>query len=129
MRVHNSMHMSAAAAEEFQRLSVLKLGHTPKYGWDFPEEIFRKDPGNALRAFPGIPLESTAGNLPNPYSLRHLTPPEHFLNSLPLSAAGHVSFFRSGREGLSELVVEFPAVLTQFEGIYEKQRRQQVKRA
>ena len=36
----------------------------PQYGWDFPEEIpekFRKDPGNALRAFPGIPLESTAG--------------------------------------------------------------------
>ena len=24
-------------------------------------EKFRKDPGNALRAFPGIPLESTAG--------------------------------------------------------------------
>ena len=37
---------------------------TRQYGWDFPEEIpeeFRKDPGNALRAFPGIPLESTAG--------------------------------------------------------------------
>ena len=36
----------------------------PQYGWDFPErtpEKFRKDPGNALRAFPGIPLESTAG--------------------------------------------------------------------
>ena len=34
-----------------------------RYGWDFPEEIpekFRKDPGNALRAFPGILLESTA---------------------------------------------------------------------
>ena len=34
------------------------------YGWDFPEEIpekFRKDPGNALRAFPGIIFESTAG--------------------------------------------------------------------
>ena len=30
----------------------------------FPEEIpekFMKDPGNALRAFPGIPFESTAG--------------------------------------------------------------------
>ena len=36
----------------------------PQYGWDFPEELpekFRKDPGNALRAFPGIPLDSTAG--------------------------------------------------------------------
>ena len=36
----------------------------PQYRRDFPEEIpekFRKDPGSALRAFPGIPLESTAG--------------------------------------------------------------------
>ena len=37
----------------------------PEYRWDFPEEIpekFWKDPGNALRlrAFPGIPIESTA---------------------------------------------------------------------
>ena len=40
------------------------VGPYPQYGWDFPEEIpeeFRKDPGNALRAFPGIPLTSTAG--------------------------------------------------------------------
>ena len=40
------------------------LGPYPQYGWDFPEKIpekFRKDPGNALRAFPGISLESTAG--------------------------------------------------------------------
>ena len=39
-------------------------GPYPQYGWDFPEEIpekIRKDPGNALRAFPGISLESTAG--------------------------------------------------------------------
>ena len=35
----------------------LLMGHTPQHGWDFPEEIpeeFRKDPGNALRAFPEI---------------------------------------------------------------------------
>ena len=40
----------------------------PHYGWDFPKENpekFRKDPGNALRTFPGIPLESTAG-IPQP---------------------------------------------------------------
>ena len=39
-------------------------GSYPQYGWDFPEEIpekFRKEPGNALRAFPGISLESTTG--------------------------------------------------------------------
>ena len=47
--------------------SVLKFGGPyPQYGWDFPEEIpeeFRKDPGNGLRAFPGIPLTS-----PKPYN-------------------------------------------------------------
>ena len=34
-------------------------GRLLKHSWDFPEEIpekFRKDPGNTLRAFPGIPL-------------------------------------------------------------------------
>ena len=44
---------------------IIKFGGPcPQYGWDFLEEIpekFRKDPGNALRAFPGISLESTAG--------------------------------------------------------------------
>ena len=43
---------------------MLGFGPYPQYGWDFPEEIpekFRKDPENALRVFPGIPLESTAG--------------------------------------------------------------------
>ena len=45
-------------------LDSLFSGPHPQYGWDFPEEIpekFRKDHGNALRAFPRIPLESTAG--------------------------------------------------------------------
>ena len=45
-------------------LSSTLFGLHPQYGWDSPEEIpekFRKDPGNALRAFPGILLESTAG--------------------------------------------------------------------
>ena len=38
--------------------------------------------------------------------------PEHFQNSLPPSTAGDASFFRSGSgEGLSEPVMEFPAVL------------------
>ena len=38
-------------------------GPYPQYGWDFPGEIpeNRKDPGNALGAFPAISLESTAG--------------------------------------------------------------------
>ena len=75
----------------------------------------RKDTGNALRAFPGIPLKSTAGIPPKPYNSRHLKPPEHFQNSLPLSTAGDASFFRSGcGEGLSELPTEFPAALRVF---------------
>ena len=86
----------------------------PQYGWNLPEEIpenFRKDSGNALRAFPGIPLESTAGT-PKPYNSRHLKPPEHFQNCLPPSTSRGASFFRSGSgEGLSELVMEFLAVL------------------
>ena len=38
-------------------------GPYPQYGWDFPGEVpeNRKDPGNALRAFPATSLESTAG--------------------------------------------------------------------
>ena len=89
----------------------------PPVCWDFPEEIpeeFRKDPGNALRAFPGIRLKSTAG-IPKPYNSRHLRLPEHFQNSLPPSTAGDASFFRIGSgEGLSEPLMEFPAVLGVF---------------
>ena len=45
---------------------------------------------------------------PKPYKCRHLKSK----NCLPLSAAGDASFFRSGSgEGLSELLMEFPAVL------------------
>ena len=48
---------------------------------------------------------------PKPYNSRHLRLPEHFQNSLPPSTAGGASFFRSGSgEGLSEPVMEFPAV-------------------
>ena len=45
-------------------LHIVCLDHTPStagtFRKKFPEK-FQKDPGNALRAFPGIPLESTAG--------------------------------------------------------------------
>ena len=50
--------------EEVREMCEAANGPYPQYGWDFPKENpekFRKDPGNALRAFPGIPLESTAG--------------------------------------------------------------------
>ena len=36
------------------------LGHTPSTAGTFRKK-FWKDTGNALRAFPGIPVESTAG--------------------------------------------------------------------
>ena len=94
------------------------VGPYPQYGWDFPEEIpekFRKDPGNALRAFPGILVESTAGMPQTPDNSRHLRLPEPFQNYLPPSTAGGASFFRNGSgEGLPEPVMEFPAVLGVF---------------
>ena len=55
-----------------------------------------------------------SGKIPErPYNSRHLKAPEHFQNSPPPpSMAGDASFFRSGSgEGLSEPVMEFPAVL------------------
>ena len=52
---------------------------------------------------------------PKPYNSRHLRLPEHFQNSLPPIRMGTPLFFRSGsREGLSELVMEFLAVLRVF---------------
>ena len=52
---------------------------------------------------------------PKPYNSRHLKAPEHFQNYLPPSTAGDASLFRSGSgEGLSEPVMEFPAVLGAF---------------
>ena len=52
---------------------------------------------------------------PKPYNSRHLRLPERLQNSLPPSTAGDASFFRIGSgEGLSEPVMEFPAVLGVF---------------
>ena len=61
------------------------FGPHPQYGWDFPEEIpekFRKDPGNALRAFPGIPLKSTAG-IPQALQFKAFEGSRAFQKSLP----------------------------------------------
>ena len=89
----------------------------PQYSWDFPEEIlekFRKDPETLSERFLAFPSGVRLGSL-KPYNSRHLRLPEHFQNSLPPSMAGDSSFFRSGSgEGLSELVMEFPAVLGVF---------------
>ena len=46
---------------------LMFLGHTLSSSGTFQTpEKFRKAPGNALKAFPGIPLESTAGIPPDP---------------------------------------------------------------
>ena len=52
---------------------------------------------------------------PKPRNSRHPRLPEHPQNSFPPSTAGGASFFRSGSgEGLSEVVMEFPAALRAF---------------
>ena len=84
-----------------------QYGTYPQYSWDFPEEIpelfFWKDLRNALRVFPGIPLESTAG-IPQTHNSRRLRLPEHVQNSLVFVQKRFI-------RGLSDLVMEFPAVL------------------
>ena len=71
---------------------------------------FRKDPRNALRAFPGIPLKSTAG-IPQALEYKAFEASRAFPEFSPLSTAGDASFFRSGSgQGPTELVMEFPAV-------------------
>ena len=65
--------------------TLVTMGCTPKYGWDFPEEIpekFQKDLGNAFRALPGIPSRVGLGS-PKPYNSRHLRLPEYFQNCPP----------------------------------------------
>ena len=61
----NSLSSLPGARGGPQKLAELgvgktRVGHTPSTAGTFRKK-FRKDPGNALRAFPGIPLESTAG--------------------------------------------------------------------
>ena len=86
--------------------SMAFVGHTLSTAGTFRRKFqkkFRKDPGNALRAFPGsFPSRVRLGS-PKPYNSRHLKAPGRFQNSLPPSTAGDASFFRSGSgEGLSE---------------------------
>ena len=84
-------------------------GPYPQYGWDFPEEIPEKS-GETMETLSERFLE-----FPSPYNSRHLKLPERFQTSLPPSTARDASFSRIGSgEGLSELVMEFPAVLGVF---------------
>ena len=93
------------------------VGHTPSAAGTFRKK-FRKisgeTPETLSERFLEIPSRVRLGS-PKPYNSRHLKAPEHFQDSLPPSTAGDASFFRSGSgKGLSELVMEFPAVLGAF---------------
>ena len=99
------------------------IGPYPQYGWDLPEEIpeeFRKDPGNALRAFPEFPSTVRLGS-PKPYEIKafevcrrvpELSPPQYGWGRLffqnwcwrgPLRAAhGIPSSTEAQSEGISE---------------------------
>ena len=92
-------------------------GHTPSTAGTFRKK-FRKNSGKTPETlserFLEFPSRVRLG-CPKPYNSRHLRLPERFQNSLPPSTAGDASFFRIGSgEGLSELVMEFPAVLGVF---------------
>ena len=85
---------------------------------EFPAVLgvfLRKDPGNALRAFPGIPLESMAA-IPQTLYFKAFEASKAFPEFSPAPVRlGDASFFRSGSgEGLSELVMEVPAILRAF---------------
>ena len=96
---------------------VVQVGHTPSTAGTFRRK-FQKDSGKTPETlserFLEFPSRVRLG-WPKPYNSRHLKAPEHFQNSLPPSTAGDASFFRIGSgEGLSELVMEFLAVLGVF---------------
>ena len=93
------------------------MGHTPSTAGTFRKK-FRKNSGKTPETlserFLEFPSRVRLG-CPKPYNSRHLRLPERFQNSLPPSTAGDASFSRIGSgEGLSELVMEFPAVLGVF---------------
>ena len=93
------------------------VGHTPSTAGTFRKK-FRKNSGKTPETLSERFLESPSRvrlGCPKPYNSRHLRLPERFQNSIPPSTAGDASFFRNwfGR-GLSELVMEFPAVLGVF---------------
>ena len=80
------------------------MDHTPSTAGTFRKNS-GKTPEMRSERFLEFPSRVQLGS-PKPYNSRHLKPPEHFQNSLPLTTAGEASFFRSGSgEGLSELVI------------------------
>ena len=98
----------------FRGRPFLVLGHTPSTARTFRKKLRKilERPRKHSQSFSWKLPREYGWDPTNPYTSRHLKAPEHFQNSLPPSTAGDASFFRSGSgEGLSEPVMEFPAVL------------------
>ena len=89
------------------------IGPYPLCGWDFRKK-FRKNFGKtpAFRVFPWTPLKSTVG-IPQAHIIQGIWRLQGTSNSLPPSAAA--IFFCGSGEGLTEPVMEFPAVLGVFQ--------------
>ena len=106
-----------ASCQDVHLLMFAVYGHTPSTAGTFWRKFqinSGKTPETLSERFLEFPSRVRLG-CPKPYNSRHLRLPEHFQNSLPLSTAGDASFFRSASgEGLSEPVMEFPAVLGAF---------------
>ena len=117
----NPLRMRVEVATEIAMIrttAISNLGHTLSTAGHFPEEIpekFGKTPETLSQRFLEFPSRVRLGP-GKPFNQRHLKIPEHFQNYLPPSTArGVFFFFRSGSgEGLSELVMEFPTVLSVF---------------
>ena len=96
---------------------VLELGHTPSTAGTFRKKFQRnsgKTPETLSERFLEFPSRVRLGP-PKPYNSRHLKAPEHFQNSLPPQYGWGRFFFQKWfGEGLSESVMEFPAVLGVF---------------
>ena len=90
------------------------MGHTPQYGWDFPEEIpeeFWKNSRKRSHSVPGIFLESTAG-IPQTLSFKAFEASRAFPEfSPPQYGWGRLLFQKWFRRGPLR---EFPAVLGAF---------------
>ena len=122
-----SANLACHLAQDVPRLclELLQGTHTHTYSWAIPPvrlglsgrnsgKIPEKTPETLSERFLEFPSRVRLG-CPKPYNSRHLRLPERFQNSLPPSTAGDASFLRIGSgEGLSELVMEFPAVLGAF---------------
>ena len=109
--------LSGEEQDQGLHVGFSKLGHTPSTAGTFRKK-FRKNSGKTPETlserFLEFPSRVRPG-CPKTRNSRHLRLPERFQNFLPPNTAGDASFFRIGSgEGLSELVMEFPAVLGVF---------------